>query len=304
MDEYFKKVKLIFEVDKDSKDKVKEELDELSKQEVEAKDKPDDEQEIVSLKKLFKDSSDDFFDKFDFISSDFKKVSKEFNTSFQAGAAAIVVMALNKLANLFSDAWDELGEMLDYSRLSSQKTRDLAFTYGFDASQSYAYSKAMDVMGLQSEEDIFYMNEAERQQFYDSFNKYSQKYDELYDSGFFDTMREYEIEMAEFKEDMKLEVVSFFMENKDTIKAGMQAMMSAAEVLLKIFGWLMQYGGEDVKSESSRAADTSQIISNYKGGNTVNAKVDNTYNISNQTQADWATDVGRTQFQQILAVFN
>ena len=304
MDEYFKKVKLIFEVDKDSADKVKEELDELSKQEVEAKDNPNDEQETLSLKKLFKDSSDDFFKQFDFISSDFKKIAKDFNTSFQAGASTIVAIALNKLASLFSDAWDELGNMLDYSRLSNQKTRDLAFTYGFDASQAYAYSKAMDVMGLQSEEDIFYMNDAERQQFYDNFSKYSQKYDDLYDSGFFDMVREYEIEMAEFKEDMKLEVVSFFMDNKDTIKAGMQAMMSAAEVLLKIFGWLMQYGGDDIDSDSSRAADTSQIISNYKGGNTLNAKVDNTYNISNQTQADWATDIGRAQFQQILAVFN
>ena len=99
-------------------------------------------------------------------------------------------------------------------------------------------------------------------------NKYTEKYNELYDSGMFDTLEEYNVEMEEFKEDLKLEVVSFFVENKDTIKWAMNALIDMSEFVISTLGKIASFlsVGED-RTMSERMAAQASILNNYSNLN-------------------------------------
>lgn len=175
--------------------------------------------------------------------------------------------------NLIRDSINELSSMLEYSQLSNAHTRDLAFGYGLNASQAYGYDKAMSMLGFQSEEDLFYANQQELKQFREAFNKYTAKYEKLYDEGFFETLQEYQFEMEDFKQEMQMTVMEFFMDNKETLKSALKAILTIADWVVKGFGWLIG------SSESAQKAD---IVSQYNvtnGGNTnANLNVNNTFN--------------------------
>lgn len=191
------------------------------------------------------------------------------------------------IKSFIKDSIDELKNMLEFSQLSSSRTRDLAFGYGFNASQAYAWEKAMSLVGLESEEDLFYANQQELVQFREAFEKYSNKYDELYDSGFFETLQEYQYEMADFKEEMQMEIIGFFMDNKEIIKGGMKALMQMADGVLKFVSWF--FG-------SSETAKQTDVISQYNitnGGNrNANLNVNNTFNnVDSSTSSMLANDL-------------
>ena len=104
------------------------------------------------------------------IAKDFKEVAKSAAQEF----ASVI-------KSTFRDVISEMKDMLEFSQLSNAQTRELAFNYGFSRSQAYGYSKAMSLVGLESEEDLFYATEQELKQFREAFNKYSNKYEQLYD---------------------------------------------------------------------------------------------------------------------------
>lgn len=195
-------------------------------------------------------------------------------------------VAWKKLKEVLSESWQELGNMLNFSRLTQSQTRELAFGYGLNASQAYGMSQAMSLTGISSIEDLAYANPTERRLFTDAFKKYTEKYNELADSGFFDSMLEYQVEMEEFKQDLKLEVVEFFMENKDLIKTGMKAIMTLAkgalEALSTIIKILNYHYGE--RSDAEKAQAASDIVGSYTNNRTVNVKMD--YSFTNTTAAD------------------
>lgn len=193
--------------------------------------------------------------------------------------------AWEKLKDVLRNAWQELGNMLNFSRLTQSQTRELAFGYGLNASQAYGMSQAMSLTGISSIEDLAYANPTERKLFTDAFKKYTEKYNELADSGFFDSMLEYQVEMEEFKQDLKLEVVEFFMENKDLIKTGMKAIMTLAKGALEFFNKVIKIlTGETGRSESERVQAASDIVGSYTNNRTVNVKMD--YSFTNTTAAD------------------
>lgn len=200
------------------------------------------------------------------------KAEKSDGNLFTQKLTDISGMFLSKLKGIFTDAWDELSTLLNFSKLSNAETRNLAFSYGFSSSQAYGFTQAKSLLGVSSDEDIFYMNAQERQQFYDAFTKYTQKYDQLYESGFFKTLQDYQVEMQEFQLDMRLNVAEFFIDNKDAIKAGMNALMTLAEWTVKGFSFLIER-----LSFGSTASSASDIVNNY-ASRSVNVKIDNTFN--------------------------
>ena len=112
--------------------------------------------DMSSLKKMGQDFKTEFEKdiKFDFDGKKLYNKLKSLETSF-----------VDKLKNLFSSAWDELGNILGYSKLSNSETRNLAFSYGLTGSQAYGYEKAMGMLGFESIEDLQYANEQEISQF-------------------------------------------------------------------------------------------------------------------------------------------
>lgn len=187
----------------------------------------------------------------------------------------LVDTLISGLSSLVSNAFEELDTLLSYSRLSSSETRDLMFGYGFSSSQAYAWSKSMEALGFGSEEDLYWANQKEWELFRSSFAMYAKKYDELYDSGLFDTMREYDIEMKNFKEEVELEIVSFFMQNKDTLKTSLIALIKLSEFVILTLGKFVTHL---VPTTIPSSSDISTRIAQMTNSSTVN---NNTVSISN-----------------------
>lgn len=226
-----------------------------------------------------------------------KDLKKTVTLSFRNASQEVAKNIGNAITSAFTNAWKELSNILNFSQLSSSKTRELAFGYGFGPGEAYAWEKALGAVGLKNEEDLFYANQQELAQFREAFEKYSNKYDELYDSGFFETMQEYQFEMADFKNEMQLEIVEFFMNNKELIKSGMKAVMTMAEVLLEMFGWLVRAFGN-----TNEALSTSDVISQYSEvkNNSNSVSVNNNFNGVGKSDEQWLSDMGQLTYAQVI----
>lgn len=275
-DEYVKPLKI----------KLEPEIEEKKTQEVESKFK----QFATSFGESFKDSL-----------GLKAKDAKQIGADLAKGLASFIDDFTNAVKNTFKDAWEELENILNFSRLSNAETRDLAFTYGFSGSQAYGFTKAKDIMGIQSDEDLMYLTGAQSQKFQELMSKYSEKYSELYDSGFFDEYEEYQYEMKEFREEITMEVVKFFMDNKDTIKEGMRAIMKLTEFVLNALSWLVNFLGGS-RSESQIAATTNDIINSYATSNNKNTNVtiDNTFNNVAKEDQSWLANAGNMTYEQVI----
>lgn len=331
MNDYSKDVKIKFSVDKDSLNKVKEAMNSVDA----LGDKKELQQYMQSLKDFSKDKAipkefrDNFKkelrelkrdivkDKVEDFGEGFKEQMfpgnakgegvdwKQAGQNFASEIGTVLSKAKDALVNVLKDAWSELDDILKYSLLSNQNTRDLAFTYGFSGSQAYGYNKAMGIMGLQSEEDLMYLNPQQREQFFKMMTNFTEKYDSLYDQGFFDEYLNYQYEMAEFKEDMKLEVVQFFMDNKDLIKAGMKAIMTLATGALKALDSIVSLLRGGRRDESDRIAASTDIINSYSNNSRkTDVKIDNTFNNVAKQDQGWLVNAGMTVSEQIVRAFD
>ena len=231
----------------------------------------------------------------------FENASKLFSEDLDS-LNDILTSALESLGSLLASGFDELENILNFSQLSDANTRDLMMRYGFSNSEAYGYTKAMSALGFKSEEDLMYANQQELELFRKSFEKYSGKYNELYNSGMFGSMQEFNTQMEEFKEDVKLEVVDFFMNNQDTIRAAMKGIISLAEFAITALGKIVQWLNPDARtSDSQRAANTASIISNYSNINSgTNVSIDNTFNNVAKSDQTWLAHAGQLTYEQII----
>lgn len=231
----------------------------------------------------------------------FENASKLFSGDFDS-LNDILKSALESLGSLLASGFDELENILNFSQLSDANTRDLMMRYGFSNNEAYGYAKAMSALGFESEEDLMYANQQELELFRKSFEKYSGKYNELYSSGMFDSMQEFNTQMEEFKEDVKLEVVDFFMNNQDTIRAAMKGIISLAEFAITALGKIVQWLNPDARtSDSQKAANTASIISNYSNINSgTNVSIDNTFNNVAKSDQTWLAHAGQLTYEQII----
>ncbi len=216
--------------------------------------------------------------------------------------------AWDSLKKVLSDAWKELGNMVDYSLLSNSKTRDIAFTYGFSGSQAYGFETAKELMGIENDEDLMYMTGEQWSQFSELFSKYTDKYSDLYDSGFFEEYRKFQVEMQDFKQEFQMEFIKVIMDNKDTIIAGMKAIVSLADAVLSILSWLMDtFGRGSATTSSERLSATNDIINSY-GGSTSNAttynnNINQTFNNVSKEDQSWLANVGSMTYEQLCQMF-
>ena len=233
------------------------------------------------------------------LADDFKNdVGKGLINTFKTAGKILADNISSSITSAFKSAITEMKSMLEFSQLSNKDTRDLAFQYGFSANEAYGYTKALDLVGLKDMEDLYYANEQELRQFRDAFEKYSNKYAELYDSGFFETMQEYQYEMEDFKLEMQTEIIKFFMDNKDTIKAGMIAIMEIAKTLLNILSWVVKLAG----GSSDRVLSDSEILNQYNQTTNRNNSVSINNNFNGIGEGDEAelANMGNVTYKQVI----
>lgn len=234
-----------------------------------------------------------------FVGKQLKDFGKSFTTMFTNKLATVGTDFAQSLKTLFKDSWAELNNMLKWSRLTNQEVRNQAFQYGFDPSQNYAFSKVSELMGISGLEDIAYMNQQQRGKFFEKFNEYSDRYAQLYDSGFFDTLEQYNWEMEEFKQDLQYSVIQFFVDNKDVIKGILKFLMSIMSGITAIANFLIK----PARTQEEKLADARRILgvttSNTTNNNS-NIRINNTFNGVSQQDRSWLQNAGTMTYEQFL----
>lgn len=264
---------------------TKEDVDTLKKlremlKELEESTKPKENESVV--RKLIKDKLCDMLESIGDALTDF------FKETFKAAKERILDMASYDLANsLFTNA----------------SARQQALKYGItDPAQNYALSQAMRELGMSSEEDLMFMNPAQQEKFAERMGYWSGKYTELANKDFFRTVQEFQLEWSEFKYDMELGMIEFFMQNKDTIKQVMEVGMQFMEGVLTLLSSILDFF-QISRSDSQRHAASMEIVRNYTSRtNTTNVNINNTLHPSSQVLTDkqMLSQAGQLSYAQLI----
>lgn len=223
----------------------------------------------------------------------------------------IVTSVANFALNSFKSIISTLGNMATYnlggSYFINSSAREQAMQYGLSNAQNYAFTRAKEFMGINSEEDLFYMNEQQREKFAERMGYYTSKYEELNNEEFFQTWQETQIELKELKEEFTLSIGKFIVDNKDLIISVLRYALTFMEYVGKALT-LITHGFEyQGRSASEKAARMSELLGNNS------SVINNTHNASVQMSPVYNVYGGdltkiqeqqRLEYEQIYAAYN
>lgn len=214
-------------------------------------------------------------------------------------------------ADVFANAKERMIDMASYdlgsSLVTNQRARSQALQFGItDPSQNYALSQSMSELGMQSEEDLMYMNERQQEKFAERMGHWTSKYDELANRDFFNTIQEFSLEFGEFKADMELGLIEFFINNKEQIKLVMTTAMAFMEGVVQLLGGILGFL-QVSRSDSQKHAASMELVRNY-GTNvsSTNVNISNTLNPSSQVLTDkqMLSQAGTLSYAQLIEALN
>lgn len=220
----------------------------------------------------------------------------------------VLTSFLKGFKNVLSDALSEFDEMSQYSLETSLRVnssvREQALQYGLSSSENYAFSKAKNVMGITSEEDLYMMTPAQQERFANLIGKYTNQYQKISDKNLFAKYEEYQAAVQDFQDEFQMEVIEFFAENKDTIISVMNFLMECLSAILDAVSWISKrLGFDEEMSAEQNSAMISDIVDSYSISNSksTNVRIDNNFsNISPTEQAQYIK-AGKSVNRQIIA---
>lgn len=212
-----------------------------------------------------------------------------------------MVKIANKIAGFFKSVWSgivsNIKEMMSEKGVASYnmgtslftnaQARQMSMKYGLGAGQTYALDQSMKMLGMQSDEDLMYMNTAQKAKFNELMTKYSAWYDKMESSGFLQNVQEAQLELKMFKQEVAMKFMNWFAQNKDTIMAVVKGTLKVLEVLANaIFSVLKIFGVGSSASTSS--ALSSEQLNNATTNNNNLMNINNTVNanVTTSNQAD------------------
>ena len=299
MKEFVKKIKLVFDIDDDELNKVQNKVqDKISS--VEAPESNPSTHEY-GAEEYEEEQQFSWGDRVASKLKDIGDTNVEFFKSFIKMPTYEDV--LEGIKTKITDTWNSLNNMLGWSQLTDNKTYEL-WEKGLTGAEAYAYQQANDMIGIGDLiEDGWRMNEQQTQKWFEKFQKEQARYSELYDSGYFEELQNYQWEMKEFQQSIEFEFMRMFMDNKDTI-------IWFFDLGIQTMEWLMDTLGESLRlitgrerSDYERNSATSDIIKKYttQTSNTA-VSIDNTWNVSGDMSSSrqQLQDYGRLTYEQVI----
>ena len=213
------------------------------------------------------------------------------------------VAEIKKISDKVIKVLERVQDVVDYSRLSNLAVREQAFEFGFSPAENYAYTQTMDVMGLSSFEDLYFLTENQWKRFNDNFEKFQERYTNLYDEGFFDVVEDFNYQVAEWEEEMKYEFLQFLVNNKENVIDLLDIGENILESILKITSWLVGEG-EGAKRQR-RASEVAEIVGTGNSATTKNITVtfSPVFNgVGSETKASLDTSLSLVKEQILLAL--
>ena len=217
--------------------------------------------------------------------------------------ATKTVNEIKKISAKFLKEFQKVQDLVDYSRLSNQAVREQAFEFGFSPAENYAYTQAMDVMGLSSFEDLYFLTEKQWTRFNNNFEKFQERYTKLYDEGFFDAVEDFNYQMAEWEEDLKYTFLQFVVDNKEDVMDLLDLVENILETTAKMTSWF--FGESAGAKRRRRASEVAEIVGTGNSTTTKNTTVtfSPVFNgVGSETKASLDTSLSLVKEQILLAL--
>lgn len=257
------------------------------------------------------------------------KAAEQISGQFKKIASAVGEFVLKPFRDLKNQVASLVTSMVDLrtgiatfnastSLITNATARETQLKYGLTSSQTYGFTKAREMLNIQSDEDLMYMNADQRERLLSYMERYSNWYDELESSGVLSDIQEMQLEFNELKEELAMEFLQWVAENKDTIMMCIRGIFEVIKVVatavLKVMNLLTggKYENVDLYDGSSNYNNRQQaslndlmyrsarISDEINNGNYDNSK--NTNITINATTTNNATGVLGTQ--EALDQFN
>lgn len=212
-----------------------------------------------------------------------------------------MVKIANKIAGFFKSVWSgivsNIKEMMSEKGVASYnmgtslftnaQARQMSMKYGLGAGQTYALDQSMKMLGMQNDEDLMYMNTAQKAKFNELMTKYSAWYDQMEQSGFLQNVQEAQLELKMFKQEVAMKFMNWFAQNKDTIMAVIKGTLKVLEVLANAIFSVLKIFGVGSNASSSSALSTEQLNNATTNNNNL-MNINNTVNanVTTSNQAD------------------
>lgn len=132
------------------------------------------------------------------------------------------------------------------SLITNADARQQQLRYGLSSAQNFAFSQAKTMLGINTDEDLMYMNATQRDRFLQYMEKYSQWYSKMDSSGVLKNIQEMQLEFKELKQEIGMEFLSWLATNKDTIMTVIKGLFEVtkyiAELILKVASFVTGSG--------------------------------------------------------------
>lgn len=158
-------------------------------------------------------------------------------------SAQLIQTAIKVGEKVVSEAKKVIESVATYSVSTSYKVnseaRNQMLTYGLSESQNYAFTQTKSLMGISSDEDLFWMNDNQRQMFSTLMSKETEIYNKMMSDGTLEGFQEMQIDLALLKQEFYANVVQFISQHKDLIINAMETGMGALTGIMYIVGGIL-----------------------------------------------------------------
>lgn len=241
-----------------------------------------------------------------------ESVSSILKQGVQKGLVEAGEKAWDGIKKLAESVWTEAKQMLqqmaafsENSSIYSQEATDLAMNYGLTGAQAYAAQMASKDTGFGSFGSYIENAAFATQETKDRWNTLFEKYEMSYkqDKEIAEEFQHFQTEWQDFKKEMGMEIIHFFMENKDTIKDFLHLGLDFMSFVTKTLGGIAKTltGNAGVRSADERQAAISDILAgNVSNYSTRTVSVTNTFNGVQSADRVDLINAGLLTYQQVL----
>ena len=214
------------------------------------------------------------------------KVKSEITSFFVNTFKDIASKVGDFFLNEMKAAIEELQSIASYDLTTSSTYSSNAWSmlkeYGVTGSDAYALQKSMSDIGVSSQDELMeaLMQPNVANRFAERMAYWQDNYSDAQETG--KAINDFILEWQDFKEELMMDFVDWFADNKDSIKTALKFGITVLEGLAKIIGDIVAFF---VGTTDSSTVSASDIVQNYStvSSNTTNNKVDITVNGSNST---------------------
>lgn len=203
-------------------------------------------------------------------------------TSFQTDLVKVGIDAIKKLGNAivktFKEAYNTLLDTATYSTstslISNSSAREQQLTYGLNESQNYAFTQTKSLLGISSDEDLYYMNENQQVMFSKLMSKEIEFYENMSQNGTLESFQEMQIDIKILKQEFMSKIVQFIVKNKDVIYEFIESSLTILSDLLNSVSTILSFLGYSKKEET--AGSKTSTLSSSEIQELLNNKYSNT----------------------------